>query len=46
LDKNLGLHEKLRYRIQEIHNTIGEDAEILDKSEQLNEEAIVCHLRG
>ena len=46
LDKNLGLHEKLRYRIQEIHNTIGEDAEILDKSEQLNEEAMYAIYEG
>jgi len=46
LDKNLGLHEKLRSRIQEIHNTIGEDAEILDKSEQLNEEAMYAIYEG
>lgn len=39
LEKNLGLREKLQYRIQEIHNTIGEDAAILDPSEKLNEEA-------
>ena len=46
LDKNLGLHDKLRYRIQEIHNTIGEDAEILDKTEQLNEEAMYAIYEG
>ncbi len=46
MDKNLGLHEKLRYRIQEIHNTIGEDSEILDKSEQLNEEAMYAIYEG
>jgi len=40
LDKNLGLKEKLSNRIQEIHDTIGEDAAILDKTEQLNEEAM------
>lgn len=40
LEKTLGLKEKLRNRIQEIHDTIGEDAAILDKSEQLNEEAM------
>lgn len=40
LEKNLGLKLKLRNRIQEIHDTIGEDAAILDKSEQLNEEAM------
>jgi superfamily II DNA or RNA helicase len=39
LEKNLGLREKLQHRIQEIHNTIGEDAAILDPSEILNEEA-------
>lgn len=40
LDKNLGLHEKLDRRIQEIHDTIGEDAQILDKHEQLNADAM------
>jgi hypothetical protein len=40
LDKNLGLHEVLHRRIQEIHDTIGEDAAILDKEEQINEEAM------
>jgi superfamily II DNA/RNA helicase len=40
LEQNLGLKLKLRNRIQEIHDTIGEDAAILDKSEQLNEEAM------
>jgi len=40
LDRGLGLKEKLRRRIQEIHDTIGEDAAILDESEQLNEEAM------
>jgi len=40
LDKTLGLKEKLRNRIQEIHDTIGEDAAILDKTEQLNEVAM------
>lgn len=40
LEKTLGLREKLRNRIQEIHDTIGEDAAILDKTEQLNEEAM------
>jgi superfamily II DNA or RNA helicase len=39
LERNLGLQEKLHRRIQEIHDTIGEDAAILDPSEQLNEEA-------
>jgi helicase-like protein len=40
LDKNLGLREKLHNRIQEIHETIGEDAKILDQTEELNEEAM------
>ncbi|OKH42926.1 helicase [Calothrix sp. HK-06] len=40
LERNLGLKQKLQNRIQEIHDTIGEDAAILDKSEQLNEEAM------
>jgi superfamily II DNA/RNA helicase len=40
LDRNLGLHQVLRRRIQEIHDSIGEDAAILDKEEQINEEAM------
>jgi len=40
LERNLGLHEKLARRIQEIHDTIGEDARILDPSERLNDEAL------
>ncbi len=40
LDKNLGLREKLHNRIQEIHDTIGEDSAILDSTERLNEEAM------
>jgi len=40
IERNLGLREKLRNRIQEIHDTIGEDAAVLDKGEQLNEEAM------
>jgi superfamily II DNA or RNA helicase len=40
LDRNLGLRDKLHLRIQEIHDTIGEDAAILDRSERLNEEAM------
>ncbi len=39
LERNLGLKEKLQLRIQEIHDTIGEDAAILDPGEKLNEEA-------
>jgi len=40
LERTLGLHHVLHQRIQEIHDTIGEDAAILDSSEQLNEEAM------
>ena len=40
IEHNLGLQETLRNRIQEIHDTIGEDAAILDNTEQLNEEAM------
>ena len=40
IERNLGLQETLRARIQEIHDTIGEDAAILDNTEQLNEEAM------
>jgi hypothetical protein len=40
IERNLGLKQKLHNRIQEIHDTIGEDAAILDKTEELNEEAM------
>ena len=40
IERNLGLQETLRNRIQEIHDTIGEDAAILDNTEQLNAEAM------
>jgi len=40
IERNLGLREKLQRRIREIHETIGEDSQILDKSEQLNPEAM------
>lgn len=40
LERNLGLRQRLRERIQEIHDTIGEDAAILDTSERLNESAM------
>ncbi len=40
IERNLGLKQKLLNRIQEIHTTIGEDAAILDRTEQLNEEAM------
>ncbi|MBI2889874.1 MAG: helicase [Nitrospirae bacterium] len=40
IEKHLGLHEKLRNRIQEIHDTIGEDSKLLDQTERLNPEAM------
>jgi len=40
LDKHLDLKDKLHNRIQEIHDSIGEDSEILDRTEKLNEEAM------
>ncbi len=40
IERNLGLKGKLQRRIQEIHETIGEDSAILDNSEQLNENAM------
>jgi len=40
IERNLRLHEKLHNRIQEIHDTIGEDSAILDPTERLNEEAM------
>ncbi len=40
IESNLGLKQKLHNRIQEIHDTIGEDSAILDRTEQLNEEAM------
>ncbi|MFH1087200.1 MAG: DEAD/DEAH box helicase [Chloroflexota bacterium] len=40
IERNLGLKEKLHSRIQEIHDTIGEDSAILDRTETVNEEAM------
>jgi superfamily II DNA/RNA helicase len=40
IERELGLRERLKRRIDEIHETIGEDAAILDPTEQLNEEAM------
>jgi superfamily II DNA or RNA helicase len=40
LERQLGIKSVLRRRIQEIHATIGEDAAILDKAEQLNPESM------
>ena len=46
IERNLGLREILRFRIQEIHDSIGEDAAILDESEQLNETAMYAIYEG
>lgn len=46
IERQLGLRQRLHHRIQEIHDTIGEDAVILDKSEQLNEEAMYAIYAG
>lgn len=46
LEKQLGLHQKLARRIQEIHDAIGEDSPILDQSERLNEEAMYAIYEG
>lgn len=40
IERNLGLQQILHNRIQEIHDTIGEDSAILDNTEELNEEAM------
>ena len=40
IEQNLGLRERLSNRIQEIHDTIGEDSHILESTEQLNENAM------
>lgn len=44
LERHLHLHERIRRRIQEIHETIGEDEKILEKSERLNEESMYAIL--
>ena len=40
LESHLGLKERIQSRIDEIHRTIGEDEQILDKTEQINKEAM------
>ena len=40
LEKTLGIKKVLQRRIQEIHDTIGEDSAILDESERLNPDAM------
>lgn len=46
LEQNLGLRASLSARIQEIHDTIGEDAAILDPSERVNEDAMYAIYEG
>ena len=46
IERHLGLHDRLARRIQEIHNTIGEDAAILDSTERLNEVAMYAIYEG
>jgi len=46
LERSLGLTASLEARIQEIHDTIGEDAAILDPSERVNEEAMYAIYEG
>jgi hypothetical protein len=46
LERELGIEQRLKRRITEIHRTIGEDAPVLHKSEQLNEEAMYAIYRG
>ncbi len=40
IEKQLGLHDKLKRRIKDIMETIGEDSAILDPTERVNEEGI------
>ena len=40
IEQNLGLQQILHNRIQEIHDTIGEDSKILDETERLNPDAM------
>ncbi|HVX30217.1 MAG TPA: helicase-related protein, partial [Nitrolancea sp.] len=46
IESGLHLTEVLSQRIREIHETIGEDAAILDRSEQLNPEAMYAIYEG
>jgi ERCC4-related helicase len=40
LEQDLRLKERIQHRIDKIHHTIGEDERILDKTEQINEDAM------
>jgi hypothetical protein len=46
LERELGIEHRLEHRITEIHRTIGEDAPILHKSEQVNQDAMYAIYRG
>jgi len=46
LERELGIEHTLEHRIAEIHRTIGEDAAILHKSEQINKEDMYAIYRG
>ncbi len=46
IEQNLGILALLRQRIAEIHETIGEDAQILEEDERLNEEAMFAIYEG
>lgn len=46
LERELGIERRLENRISEIHRTIGEDAAILHKSEQLNPEDMYAIYQG
>ncbi|MGC8943397.1 MAG: helicase-related protein [Caldisericia bacterium] len=46
IEKHLGLKERVSRRIQEIHDTIGEDTKILDETERLNEEDMYAIYSG
>lgn len=40
IEKHIGLQQRLAQRISDIHETIGEDAAILDSGEQINRDAM------
>jgi len=46
IERTLGLTDKLRRRIQDIHDTIGLDAQVLDQSERLNEKEFYAIYEG
>jgi hypothetical protein len=46
MERQLRLQERLSHRVQDIHDTIGEDAFILSPSERLNEEAMYAIYGG